>query len=135
MCLVLFRAAAVVALASFVSATAAAQTTPPAPQPAPGLEAGDTAAPPGAPPAPAPGTVTPVAPLPGPAVAPAPSTIEAPLVVPVPPAPRPPRFYQTHWFWGAVAVVVATGIVVLALTLNNADPATPNTRLGDMRAF
>jgi hypothetical protein len=75
-----------------------------------------------------------VTPLPG-AAAPAPGALEAPLVAPMPVAPRQRRFYEQHWFWGAVGVLVATGIVVLALSLNNSDPATPTTRLGDMRAF
>jgi hypothetical protein len=128
------RWAAVAALAFFVSATASAQTTAPAPQPAAPLEAGDTAPPPGAPPTSAPPPAVPVSPL-SPVPAAAPAAVEAPLIVPPPPAPRERPFYRRDWFWGAVAVVVATGIVVLALTLNNADPVTPNTRLGDMRAF
>jgi hypothetical protein len=132
----------IAAVALLASGTAAAQGTAPAPQPppaavpapapAPGLEAGDTAPVPGEA-APPPATA-PMTPLPA-AGAPAPGALEAPLVVPAPPAPRHRRFYEQHWFWGAVGVVVVTGMIVLALSLNNADPATPNTRLGDMRAF
>jgi hypothetical protein len=138
----------IAAIALLASGTATAQGTAPAPQPppaaatapapqtppaaAPGLEAGDTAPAPGeaAPAAPN----APVTPLPG-AGTPAPGALEAPLVVPAPPAPRHRRFYEQHWFWGAVGVVFVTGMIVLALSLNNADPPTPNTRLGDMRAF
>jgi hypothetical protein len=131
--LIWVRLVAVTVLAVFASGTAAAQTTAPAPQPAPPLEAGDTAPAPGAPPAPE--VISPL----GPAVAPAPTTLEAPLVTstsPIPPPPpRPVPFYRRDWFWGAVSVVVLTGIVVLAVSLSNADPVTPTTRLGDMRAF
>jgi hypothetical protein len=113
---------------AFASGTAAAQTTTPAPQAAP-LEAGDTAPPPGAPP---PALAEPLTPLPLAAEAPA---LTAPLVVPAPPAPRHVPIYRKDWFWGAVGVLVLTGAIVLAVSLSNADPATPSTRLGDMRAF
>jgi hypothetical protein len=131
--LVWVRLVAVAVLALFASGTAAAQATAPAPQPAPPLEAGDTAPAPGAPPAPE--VISPVTPL-GPAVAPAPTTLEAPLFVPtLPPPPRHVPIYRKDWFWGAISVLVLTGIVVLAVSLSNADPVTPATRLGDMRAF
>jgi hypothetical protein len=105
-------------------------TTTPASVPAPtaptlpagGLEAGDTAAPPGAP-------VEPLAPI-----VTAPPALEAPLLAP-PPPPRRVPFYQRHWFWGAVGVVVVTGMILFAVALSNADPVKPQTRLGDMRAF
>jgi hypothetical protein len=145
------RSIALAVVALLASGTASAQGTSPSPQPppaaapgaapapqpppaapAPGLEAGDTAPVPGES-APA-GATAPVTPLPA-AGAPAPGALEAPLVVPAPNAPRHRRFYEQHWFWGAVGVVVITGMIVLALSLNSADPATPNTRLGDMRAF
>ncbi len=126
--LIWVRLVAVAVLAIFASGTAAAQTTAPAQQQPPPLEAGDTAPAPGVPPAP--GVISPVTPL-----APAPTTLEAPLVLPPPPAPRQVPIYRRHWFWGAVSVLVLTGIVVLAVSLSNADPLTPTTRLGDMRAF
>jgi hypothetical protein len=124
--------AAVVLLASGTAAAQAPATSPPPP-----LESGDTAPPPGAPvPPPA---AAPVTPVPS-AAAPAP-TVESPLFVPVsplsspPPAQRQRHIYEEHWFWGAIGVLVVTGAVVLALSLANGDPTTPNTRLGDMRAF
>jgi hypothetical protein len=127
------------ALVTFVSTTAAAQATAPGAQPPPPLEAGDTAPPPGAAPAVAPAAGEPVTPLgspagtaPGLAAAPAPAAVAAPLVMP--PAPHTP-FYRRKWFVGAASLLVVTGIVLLALTLANQDPPTPNTRLGDMRAF
>jgi len=61
--------------------------------------------------------------------------LASPLVAPVPPARRPVPFYRKEWFWGAVAVVVVTGIVVTVLALGSGDPATPSTKLGDMNAF
>jgi hypothetical protein len=132
------RFAAVVVVAAFTSGTAMAQATAPAPQQPPPLEAGDTAPPPGAPPAaPPPGIVTPIEPL-APTAAPiAPGTpaVQAPLLVPAPAPPRKIPIYRSQWFWGAVSVIVVTGIVVLALSLSNSGAATPNTRLGDMRAF
>lgn len=120
----------VVGALGFASGTATAQTTTPAPQAAP-LEAGDTAPPPGAPP---PAIAEPVTPLPS-ATAPDGPALTAPLVVPAPPAPRHVPIYRKDWFWGAVGVLVLTGAIVLAVSLSNADPATPSTRLGDMRAF
>jgi hypothetical protein len=113
--------------------TAAAQATAPAPQ-TPPLEAGDTAPPPGAPPPPIAEPAPPITPLPSAATPEAPA-LTAPLVLPEPPAPRREPIYRQHWFWGAVGVLVLTGAVVLLVSLSNQDPATPNTRLGDMRAF
>jgi hypothetical protein len=135
------RVAAVAALVVFASGAAFAQTTPAA-QPAPPLESGDTAPAPGAPPPaaapPASEPVTPLtttgAPAPG-AAAPAATAAVEPLIVPPPPAPRRIPIYRRDWFWGAIGIVVVTGMVVLALTLSGGDPSTPNTRLGDMRAF
>jgi hypothetical protein len=130
--------ATIAALVTFVSGTAAAQATAPAPQPTPPLESGDTAPPPGSAPAAAPSApVSPLAPpaAAAPAVAVEPAPIAAPLVVPAPPAPRHVPIYRRNWFWGAIGVVVATGVVVLALTLANQGPQKPDTRLGDMRAF
>jgi hypothetical protein len=116
--------------------TAAAQgTTPPPAAASPALEAGDTA-PPGAAPAP----VEPLVPAAGTSPA-APQAVAPTMALaesgpaPVPPARRTVPIYKEHWFWGVVTVVVITGIVVIGLTLRNADPATPATKLGDMRAF
>jgi hypothetical protein len=82
----------------------------------------------------------PVTPLPGaaapaPGASPAPAAVVEPLVVPPPMAPRQLPLYRRNWFWGAIGIVLVTGVVVLFLSLSNADPTTPNTRLGDMRAF
>lgn len=97
-----------------------------------GLESGDTA-PPGS------GLVETKDPLHAPplpqASQPYAPGVAAPLVAPVPPAPQPVPIYRKSWFWGAVGVVVVTGIVVSVLVLANDSPSTPNTTLGDMRAF
>jgi hypothetical protein len=126
--LVRFGAFAVLLLASGI---AAAQTTTPPPAAAP-FEAGDTAPPPGVQPVVPPGAL---APLPSAAEPVMPSPATAPLVVPAPPAPRNEPLYRRHWFWGAVGVLVLTGAIVLSISLSSADPSTPNTKLGDMRAF
>jgi hypothetical protein len=114
--------------------TASAQATAPPSASPPSLEAGDTTPPTGAPAA---APIEPVAPLDpaSPLVAAPPTTVSAPLVVPVPPAPRREPIYRKDWFWGAVGVLVLTGAIVLSLSLSSADPTTPNTKLGDMRAF
>jgi hypothetical protein len=131
--LVRFGAFALMLLASGV-AVAQATAPPPAsaaPVPAP-FEAGDIAPPPGVQPAAPPGAVAPLPPAVEPGL---PSPATAPLVVPAPPAPRDEPLYRRHWFWGAVGVLVLTGAIILAVSLNSADPSTPNTKLGDMRAF
>ncbi len=102
--------------------------TPPAVSPA--LEAGDTTAPgalvqPLLPPATT-GTAVPGA-LP-------PSIVQGSLGT-VPPREQRRRVYETRWFWGALGVVVITAAVVLVLAVNSANPTTPSTKLGDMRAF
>lgn len=104
---------------------------PPAAATAPSLEAGDTAPP---------GAIEPLAPAqaPSPTLAPpppAPPGIASPLVSPTPPARRPAPFYRREWFWGTVAVLVVTAVVVTVLTLGTGDPETPKTKLGDMHAF
>jgi hypothetical protein len=116
-----------------LSAHPAAAAEPAAPPP---LEAADTA-PPGAVPA---APVQPIAPLATtPAATPAPpgalTTMSDPGLTPIPPAPRPKPFYRRHWFWGAVGVVLITGAIIGILSLQPDDPATPITKLGDMRAF
>jgi hypothetical protein len=113
--------------------TAAAQGMAPAPQ-TPPLEAGDTAPLPGAPPPAISEPAPPVTPLRSAATPEAPA-LTAPLILPEPPAPRREPIYRKRWFWGAVGVLLLTGAVVLLVSLSNQDPATPNTRLGDMRAF
>jgi hypothetical protein len=141
--LVRFGALALMLLASRV---AVAQATAPPPASAPPVaappvaappaaapfEAGDTAPPPGVQPVVPPGTVVPLPPAAEPGL---PSPATAPLVVPVPPAPRDEPLYRRDWFWGAVGVLVLTGAIILAVSLSSADPSTPNTKLGDMRAF
>jgi hypothetical protein len=136
--LVRFGAFALMLLASGV---AAAQATAPPPASAPPaseppaaapFEAGDTAPPPGVEPIVPPGTVVPLPPAAEPGL---PSPATAPLVVPAPPAPRHEPIYREDWFWGAVGVLVLTGAIILAVSLSSADPSTPNTKLGDMRAF
>jgi hypothetical protein len=126
------------ALSLLLVGDAAAQTTAPPPQAAPGLESGDTAPPPGAPPASA-APIAPLAPTTGsaPAAAPAPAltATTAPLVLPAAPAPKHTPIYRKPWFWGAIGVVAVTGMVLMAVALANTDPSTPSTRLGDMRAF
>jgi hypothetical protein len=100
--------------------------------PSPNLESGDTA-PPGA------AKVETLDPTHAPPLAPTTEVVGAPagptLVTPPPPAPRPVPFYRKNWFWGAVSVVVITGIVVSVLTVGSSSPSTPQTTLGDMRAF
>jgi hypothetical protein len=126
------------------SGAAAAQTSPPPatatppaavvpvpPPPPPSLEAGDTA-PPGA------AKVDTVDPLHAPPLTPAQAaemSATPPLVGPAPAAPRHTPFYRKEWFWGAVALVAVTSIVVATLTLGAGDPSTPSTKLKDMRAF
>jgi len=129
--ILLGRLAAVATLVCFVSGAAVAQTAPPATPapanaPAPSLESGDTAPPPGAPPV--------VTPLP-PAAAPAQTAVVEPLYVPPPQAPQQLPLYRRNWFWGAIGLVLVTGVVILFVSLSNQDPTTPGTRLGDMRAF
>ncbi len=124
------------ALMLLTSGVAVAQTTTPPPASAPPaaapFEAGDTAPPPGVQPVVPPGTVVPLPPAAEPGL---PSPATAPLVVPAPPAPRDEPLYRRDWFWGAVGVLVLTGAIILAVSLSSADPTTPNTKLGDMRAF
>jgi hypothetical protein len=132
--ILLGRLAAIATLVCFVSGSAVAQTPPtapqtmPAPQAAPSLESGDTAPPPGAPP-------TAVPPLPAPSPVPAQTAVVEPLYTPPPPEPQQLPLYRRNWFWGAIGVVLVTGVVLLFVSLSNADPPTPGTRLGDMRAF
>jgi hypothetical protein len=119
------------------SPTFAAEPT--APPPSPSLESADTA-PPGAAPA---ATVQPIGPpASAETVAPAPAatvtaaaTVADPGLTPVPPAARPKPFYRRSWFWGTVGVVLLTGAIIGILSLQPTDPATPSTKLGDMRAF
>jgi hypothetical protein len=118
-----------------VGGDAWAQATAPAPTAPPALEAGDTAPPAGALPAPA---VQPLEPLDPTSPLVAPAVVSPPLAAPEPPPPPPPLrepLYRKDWFWGAVGVLVLTTAIVISLSLANADPATPNTKLGDMRAF
>ncbi len=144
----LAAAAALMALFASLAASrpAAAQTAPaaatltspalPAPAAVPSaLEAGDSAAVPGTPvqplassPAPSPtGTAVPQA---------APSMVVAPiLTAPAPPPRRARRVYKEKWFWGLVGAVVITGAIIAVVSLQSSDPTTPNTKLGDMRAF
>jgi hypothetical protein len=101
-------------------------TPPPVAAPASGagLEAADTA-PAGAPP----GIVEPLgAPS---TTAPGASFADAPAA----PAPRPRPFYRQGWFWAAAGVLAFTAVIIGVVTLQPADPATPDTRLGDKRAF
>jgi hypothetical protein len=90
---------------------------------------------------PPPGTVAPVAPLapatPPPAAgAPQPSSFAVLETAPVPaPQPQPTPFYRKHWFWGAVAVVAITAVVIVVFSRGSSGIATPSTTLGDMRAF
>jgi len=53
----------------------------------------------------------------------------------VPPREQRPKVYEERWFWGAVGVVVITAAVVILFAVNSANPTTPSTKLGDMRAF
>jgi hypothetical protein len=102
-------------------------TTPPPP-----LGAGDTAPPPGAPPAP---EVEPVAPLPELTPPPSSAVVTAPALTAPPPRAQQQPIYRKDWFWAAIGVVLMTGAVVMFFALRDPDPATPPTRLGDMRAF
>jgi hypothetical protein len=103
---------------------------PPAGAAAPSLEAGDTAAP-GAP----------VQPLLPPAMSSAappgalPPTLVQGSLANVPPREPRPKVYETRWFWGAVGVVVITTAIVVLFAVSSANPTTPSTKLGDMRAF
>jgi hypothetical protein len=113
----------------------AAPTDEPTPPPAPpavspALEAGDTAAP-GAPVQPLVPPATTATAVPG---AIPPSIVQGSLGT-VPPREQRRRVYETRWFWGALGVVVITAAVVLVFAVNSANPTTPSTKLGDMRAF
>jgi hypothetical protein len=127
-------AALVMAGAILLASRGRAAAETPATAPPPALEAGDTAPPAGAPP---PTHVEPLEPSPPPSTltAPTPDAFSAPLVVPPPPAPRHEPIYRKDWFWGAVGVVLLTGAIIFVLAVSSGDPTTPNTKLGDMRAF
>ncbi|MEA2699146.1 MAG: hypothetical protein QOI66_3417 [Myxococcales bacterium] len=122
------------ALAQQGTTTPPPTTPPPAPGTAvPGVPGGDV--------------VVPLAPV-GPAgtppleTAPPAPAVTAPAYAPSPavpadvPAPLPPDrpFYKKRWFWGAVAVFALTAVVIVVAT-SSSGPNTPNTTLGDMRAF
>lgn len=93
-------------------APAAAPAPPP---PAPGLEAGDTAS-------------TTAAPM-----APPPAVFVDPNGGPL--TPRAEPFYRKPWFWGGVAGLLLTAAILGTLTIGPSDAPTPQTKLGDMRAF
>lgn len=67
--------------------------------------------------------------------APAPAPTADPGTLPPlpPPEERPPIYKQT-WFWAVVAVVGLTAVMI-AYGIGTQGPATPNTDLGNMRAF
>ena len=135
-----FLALLVVGLLTFDAAGARAQTAPPAMPPPPTVAtppAGDAVVPLGQPPPAAP--AAPPAPMEAapppqatPPYAPSPALTAAPEPAPLP-ADRP--FYKKRWFWGAVGVFVFTGIIIAVAVSSSGGPSTPNTTLGDMRAF
>jgi hypothetical protein len=113
----------------------AVSTDAPAAAPAPSAPA---ATPP--PPAPAAPETAPLTAAPAPAAAPAPlltapaPTAEPGTLPPLPPPEERPPVYKQTWFWGVVAVAGLTAIMI-AYGLGSQGPATPNTDLGNMRAF
>jgi hypothetical protein len=109
----------------------AASSPPTTPAPTGALEAGDTAAP-GAPPAAVEPLGTPGTGAPLPAAS---ASVTEGAYAPLSPAPRPRPFYQRAWFWGVCGVAIVTLTIIGVLSLQPIDPAQPNTRLGDMRAF
>ncbi|HEY2899689.1 MAG TPA: hypothetical protein VGL59_03860 [Polyangia bacterium] len=120
-------------------------TTPPpqtaAPLPAPGaptVPGGDAVVP--LSPAPPPADLQPsgAPPFAPPSAAPpvyAPSP-EPEVLIPLAPPPPPPNkpFYKKAWFWGAIGVVALTAGAIW-LANSSSGPSTPNTTLGDKRAF
>jgi hypothetical protein len=117
---------------------ARAQTEPPptSPEPATTTAAPGVGSPVGEPPAPPPPPVS--APAPGAAplpAAPAPAVMSAPgELSPLPPPAEKPPLYKETWFWAVVGVVVLTATMI-TIGLASQGPSTPNTDLGNMRAF
>ena len=50
-----------------------------------------------------------------------------------PPAERPP-VYKRAWFWGAIGVVALTTLIIV-VSVSSQGPSTPDTDLGNKRAF
>ena len=127
--------AALVALGAPVAPCwAQAQTEPPPTAPATPPAPGEAPAPsPAAAPPPAaaagPAAPLPSAPPPGTAMMTAPGEL-----TPLPPAEDKPPFYKETWFWAVVGVAVLTATMI-TIGLSSQGPSTPNTDLGNMRAY
>jgi hypothetical protein len=110
----------------------------PAPAPAPPSAATLPGSAPAAPgpgtPAPAPAAGLPAAPPPAaPAATPALATVEPGALPALPPEEQAP-FYKQTWFWAVIGVVALTSIMV-SIGVSAQGPKTPNTDLGNMRAY
>jgi hypothetical protein len=55
-------------------------------------------------------------------------------LAPLPPPPEKPPIYRETWFWAVVGVVVLTATMI-TIGLASQGPSTPQTDLGNMRAF
>jgi hypothetical protein len=116
-----------------------AAPTPPTPDavPAPSPPAGPQAIPDA--PVAAPPVDMPAEAAPGPTLTPSP---DAPPPLALEPAgaraaegARPAPFYRKDWFWAAAGLVVLTTAVILFSTLGSSGSGTPQTTLGNMRAY
>lgn len=136
----------IVTVASLASATALAQQAPPAvtpPAESPPAASPEAPVEPIEPPTPGPetppaGTPEAAAPAPVPPPAPPPTTLTEPMpAAPAASAIPPPKepFYHKAWFWGAVSLVVLTGVFIAVVSATSSPTPVPHTTFGDMRAF